>query len=175
MTRPLRIGEGIDLYLGELARRGRSPRTIDAYRRKLNALADAVRDAYVHEIELADYERFVNRWATSAPSTLASSVSLVKGFSDFLWERGYATEHVAFRMKRPRRLRAEDLDVVTVSTEDVKRILDCCETWQEFLCVSTAIYLGARRRALALVRVGGVGLHRGRIRLVQQGREVTTQ
>src|SRR3954471_7709384 len=89
-TRPLRIGEGIDLYLGEFARRGRSPRTIDSYRRKLNALADAVRDAYVHEIELSDYERFVNRWAASAPSTLASSVSLVKGFSDFLWERGYA-------------------------------------------------------------------------------------
>ena len=75
----------------------------------------------------------MNRWAASAPSTLASSVSLVKGFSEFLWERGYATEHVAFRMKRPRRLRAEDLDVVTVTTEDVTRILDCCETWQEFL------------------------------------------
>ena len=76
-TRPLRIGEGIDLYLGELARRGRSPRTIDAYRRKLNALANTVHDAYVHEIELADYERFVNRWAGSAPSTLAGSVPAV--------------------------------------------------------------------------------------------------
>lgn len=37
---PLRIGDAIDLYLGELARRGRSPRTIDAYRQKLNALAN---------------------------------------------------------------------------------------------------------------------------------------
>ena len=173
--RPLRIGEGIDLYLGELARRGRSPRTIDAYRRTLTTLADTVRDAYVHEIELSDHERFVNRWAASAPSTLASSVSLVKGFSEFLWERGYATEHVAFRMKRPRRLRAEDLDVVTVTTEDVTRILDCCETWQEFLCVSTAIYLGARRRALALVRLRDVDLDRGMIRFVAKGRKVITK
>jgi len=40
MMRPIRIGEAIDLYLGDLARRGRKSRTLDAYRRKLNALAD---------------------------------------------------------------------------------------------------------------------------------------
>jgi len=173
--RPLRIGEAIDLYLGELARRGRSPRTLDAYRRKLIHLAKAVNDAYVHEIELPDYERFVNRWAASAPSTLASSVSLVKGFSEYLWECGYTAEHVAFRMKRPQRLRAEDLDVVTVTAEDVTRMLDHCETWQEFLCLSTAIYLGARRRALAVVRLQDVDLDRGTIRFAEKGRKVVTK
>lgn len=59
--RPLRIGEAIDLYLGELARAGKAKGTIDEYGRKLNLLADYVRDAYVHEIALTDYERFLNR------------------------------------------------------------------------------------------------------------------
>jgi integrase len=99
-------------------------------------------------------------------------VSLVKGFSQFLWERGYTAEHVAFSLKRPRRLRAEDLDVVTVTREDVGRMLDACETWQEYLCLTTALYLGARRRALALVRLGDVDFERGTIRFIEKGRKV---
>ena len=42
---PLRIAEAIDLFVGELARRGRSQRTLREYQRKLNLLADDVRDA----------------------------------------------------------------------------------------------------------------------------------
>ena len=102
MTRLVRIGEGIDLYLGVPARRGRSPRTLDAYRRELHALADSVRDAYVHEIELRDYEAFLNRSVGSAPSTLAG-VGLVKGFSEFPGERGFTAEHVVLSTARPRR------------------------------------------------------------------------
>ena len=175
MTRPLRIGEGIDLYLGELARRGRSPRTLDGYRRKLNALAGSVRDAYVHEIELRDYEVFLNRWIGSAPSTLAGAVSLVKGFSEFLWERGYTAEHVAYRLRRPRRPRAEDLDVVTVGAGDVVRMLEACESWQEYLCLSTPLYLGARRRALALVRRNDLDLDHGTVRLLEKGPKIITK
>jgi integrase len=175
MTRPIRIGEASDLYLGELARRGRSPRTLDAYRRKLNALADSVRDPYVHEIELRDYEAFLNRWVGSAASTLAGGVSLVKGFSEFLWERGYTSTHVAYGLRRPRRPRAEDLDVVTVGAEDVLRMLQACETWQEYLCVATPLYLGARRRALALVRRRDVDLVRGSVRFVEKGPKVITK
>jgi hypothetical protein len=87
-VRPLRIAEAIDLYLGELARAGRAIGTIDEYGRKLNLLADDVRDAFVHEIALADYERFLNRWLGKAASTMASSTSTVKGFSEYLWRRG---------------------------------------------------------------------------------------
>jgi integrase len=173
--RPMRIGEAIDLYLGELARRGRAPRTLDAYRWKLNKLADDVRDAYVHEVALRDYERFLNRWIGASASTLASSVSLVKGFSEFLWERGHTSEHVAYPLRRPPRLRAEDLDVVTVGPVEVKRMLDACGTWQEFLCLSAAIYLGARRRAIATARRQDVDFERGVVRLVEKGRKVLTK
>jgi integrase len=172
VTRPVRIGEAIDLFLGDLARRGRKPRTRDSYQRKLNHFADLVRDGFVHDIRLEDYERFLNRWVGAAPSTLAGGVSLLTGFSQFVWERGYTAEHVAYPLKRPPRPRPEDLDVVTVSREDVGRMLDGCESWQEFLCLATAVYLGARRRAMAQARLGDVDFARGTIRFAEKGGKV---
>ena len=175
MKRPLPIGDAIDLYLGELARRGRAPRTIREYFRKLCLLADDVRDAYVDEIELRDYERFLDRWRYAGRSTAASSVSLVKGFSEYLWERGYTAEHVAYPLRRPSRLRPEDIAVVTVSSGDVDRMLASCETWQEYLCLTTAIYLGARRAALARARLCDVDFENGHIRFVEKGQKVITK
>jgi integrase len=169
---PLRIGEAIDMWIGELGRRNRSAGTLDEYRRRLNLLADDVRDAYVHQVTLRDYERFLDRWLYKAPSTMASAVSLVKGFSEYLWERGYTDVHVAHKLRRPRRARPEDLDVVTVSSADVGRMLASCETWQEWLCLTTALYLGARRRALARVRWRDVDMENGMIRFVEKGPKV---
>ena len=168
----LRIGEAIDLFLGDLARQGRKDATRLDYRYKLNLLADDLRDAYVDEIELTDYERFLNRWVGKAPATLAGSVSVVHGFSTFLWARGFVSTDVARPIKRPRKLRPEDLDVVTVSAGNVRRMLDSCESWQEFLCLATAIYLGARRGALARVRLRDVDFELGAIRFVEKGGKV---
>lgn len=116
MSRSLRIGEAIDLFVGDLARQGRKSGTLLDYRYKLNLLADDLKNCYVDEIELADYERFLNRWVGKAASTLAGAVSLVHVFSKFLWERGYTATDVARPTRRPRKPRPEDLDVVTVST-----------------------------------------------------------
>ena len=74
---PLRIGEAIDMWIGELSRRNRSVGTLDEYRRRLNLLADDVRDAYVHQVTLRDYERFLDRWLHKAPSTMASGSSRI--------------------------------------------------------------------------------------------------
>ena len=56
------------------------------------------------------------------------------------------------RIKRPRVPPPEETDVVSVSTSDARRILEAAEDWQELLCVTTALYLGARRAALARIR-----------------------
>jgi len=172
VTRPLRIGEAIDLFVGDLARQGRKDGTLRDYRYKLNLLADDLKDGYVDEIELTDYEHFLNRWVGAAPSTLASSVSLVHVFSKFLWRRGFASVDVGRVIERPRKPRPEDLDVLTVGTEDVRRMLEACECWQEFLCLSTAIYLGARRAALARVRLRDVDFGAGTIRFSEKGGKV---
>jgi hypothetical protein len=117
------LSAAIDAFIGDLARRGRSQATRTSYRRLLNDFADRVRDKPPAELELADYERFLDRWTDSSPSTLASGVSLVRSFSRFLYERGWAAEDVAFPLQRPKRARYEDLDVVTVSPKK------SCKCW----------------------------------------------
>jgi integrase len=169
------LGHAIDFYIAHLAREGRSIATRTSYRRLLNDFATSVRDKFPDELELADYERFLDRWTDASPSTLASGVSLARGFSRFLYERGLAGEDVAHQLRRPRRKRAEDLDVVTVSAEDVNRMINACEDWQELLCVTTAVYLGARRAALARVRRGDVDLVHGTIRFLEKGGKIATK
>jgi integrase len=167
------VNRAIDLYIGDLARRGRQPSTRAGYQRLLFDFADGLRrDCLCNQIELEDYERFLDRWTNQSPSTLASSVSLVKGFSRFLHKRGYADHDVAGPLERPRRKRPEDLDVISVSKADVERMLAACENYQELICVASAVYLGARRKALARVRWGDVDLVHGTIRFVEKGAKV---
>jgi hypothetical protein len=54
---------------------------------------------------------------------------------------------VAYPLQRPRRKRSEDLDVVTVSAEDVLRLLEACADWQKFLC-DKVIWEGVKRVAV---------------------------
>jgi integrase len=173
--RTLNQDDAIDLYLGDLARRGRRRTTIASYRRLLFDFAALAPGKDTHELELADYERFLNRWTEAEPSTLASGVSLVKGYSRFLYERGLAIEDVAFPLRRPKRKRPEDLDVVRVPLEDVAKLFHACRTWQELLCIATAVYLGARRAALARVRRRDVDLVHGTVRFLEKGGKVVTK
>lgn len=164
----LPVFDSLDLYIGELARRGARPATRRTYRRDLAGFLDRARVAYVHELTPNHYERDLDRWTNSSPSTLASRVSVRKGYSAWLKERGHVDTHVAESLRRPRRPRYEDIDVVSVTSEDVGRMLAACEDWQEFLCLSTAVYLGARRNALALVRRGDIDLVRGTVRFANE-------
>jgi integrase len=169
------FGEAIDLYLGDLARRGRRPATLSSYRRLLNHFADRALVRSVGELRLADYEHFLNFWVAAAPSTLASKVSLVRGFSRFLWERGFAESDVAYPLKRPMRLPAEDLAVVSISGDDVRRMLEATQDWQELLCVATAAYLGPRRKALALARRADADLGNRTIRFSEKGGKIVVK
>ena len=169
------LGHAVDFYIAHLAREGRSVATRNSYRRLLTDFARCCHDKAPGELDLHDYERFLDRWTDASPSTLASGVSLVKGFSRYLYERDLAAVDVAAPLKRPRRKRPEDLDVVTVSSEDVRQIIDSCEDWQELLCVTTVAYLGPRRAAAARVRRRDVNLARGTIRFLEKGGKVATK
>ena len=56
-----------------------------------------------------------------------------------------------------------------MTREDVGRLIDACVTWQETLCIGTAVYCGARRAALSRVRRGDVDLVRGTISFYEKG------
>src|SRR5437764_1172878 len=105
--RAMRFTEAIDLYINDLALRSKSKATRDTYFRMLSNMADgAGRHREVSSLELVDYERFLHRWVNAKPSTLASGVSCVRGFSKFCKKRGIADTDVAAPLQRPRRLPA---------------------------------------------------------------------
>jgi len=114
----------------------------------------------------------LNRWVGGQPSTLALKTSIVKGFSRFLVERGFADSDAAQPLKRPRRQRPEDVDVVSLMPGDVVRLLERCQDWQEYLCLSTLAYTGARRGAAARARRGDADLERLTIRFLEKGGKV---
>jgi hypothetical protein len=66
------LGHAVDRYIGHLAREGRSPATRANYQRLLTDFARSCRDKTPAELELQDYERFLDRWTDKSPSTLAS-------------------------------------------------------------------------------------------------------
>ena len=162
MTLDMLLDRAIDRWLGELARSRRSPRTRDTYRRCLYAFADTLhRDCSVDEITADDCRQFLDRWVDASPSTMASNVSILTGFFRWLIDEGQVPEPGPMsRIRRPRRKRPEDLDVVTISDEDAHRLLAACLNWQELLCIATALMTGRRRAALNAARRSDVDLAR---------------
>ncbi|HEV8460500.1 MAG TPA: site-specific integrase, partial [Gaiellaceae bacterium] len=73
------------------------------------------------------------------------------------------------RIEPPKRVAPEDLDVITLSGADVRRMFDACATWGELLCLSTLAYLGPRRGAVSQLRWRDVDLQRGVIKFREKG------
>ena len=174
----MRLSRAIDLYIGELALRGRRPTTRASYQRLLFDFADLVdphgeRD--VAEITADDCRRFLARWRDQSPSTLASGVSLLRGFFAFMEKEGKVERSPAAELERPRRHKAEDLPVVTTPSSDVAKLIFACRDWQELLCVGAAGYLARRRSALARARRADADLDGGLIRFVDKGGKVIEQ
>src|SRR5207249_3012452 len=116
-----------------------------------------------------------NRWQGAAASTQALHVSILRSFFGFLHEEGVIPSNPAERLKRPRRPRPEDLDVISLSRADVMRLFEGCETWQEFICVSVLAYLGPRRHAAARVRLPDVDIEQETIKFREKGSKVTVK
>ena len=171
----MRLDRAIDLYLGDLARRGHSPRTRDDYRRKLLPLCGpkkVVEPPDVREIATDDCRRHLDLWIESAPGTRYHSWAVLSGFFKWVYRQGIIETNPMARVEPPKRHRAEDLDVVTLSGADVRRMFDACESWHDLLCLSTLAYLGPRRAAASNLRRRDVNLERGVIRFREKGGKV---
>ena len=171
----MRIDRAVDVYIGELARRGRSQSTRDTYHRLLVDFATRMGDKTVREITANDCRAFLDRWTNASPSTLATGVSLLRGFFEFLLDESEIETTPMARIRRPRRKRPEDLDVVTVTAEDVERMFDACEDWQEVLCLAMLAYAGARRAAVSRLRWRDVDLVKGTARFLEKGGKVAVK
>jgi integrase len=168
----MRLDRAIDRYLGDMARQGKADRTRDDYRRKLTLLCgpnEVVEPPEVGAISSDDCRAHLDRWRDSAAGTRYHSWSVLSGFFKWLYRAEMIEENPMLRVEAPKRQSSEDLDVVSVTGGDVRRMFDVCETWGELLCISTLAYLGPRRGAVSKLRWRDVDLARGRIRFKEKG------
>jgi integrase len=100
-----------------------------------------------------DIRRFLDRYNARSPAYRAQKDSMIRGFITWLFTEGKIKRHPMARMLPPKRQRPEDVDVVTVSGDDVRALLASCETWTERLTLAVLAYMGPRRRACSRLRL----------------------
>ena len=99
-----------DLYLGELARQGRTQRTIASYRRTLHKLADTYPQHDVEELTASMLRVFLDGYqrnrktgkGLNRPATIAQAVTIVRCFFKWLHEEELVTRDPAERIRRPK-------------------------------------------------------------------------
>jgi integrase len=168
----VRIDRAIDLYLGDLARQGKSKRTLLTYGIRLMPLCgpkEVVEPRDVCDVTADDLRAFLDTWRDAAAGTRYHGWAVLSGFFKWLYRAELIDLNPMGRIEPPKRLPPEDLDVITLSGSDVRRMFDACETWGELLCLSTLAYLGPRRGAVSQLRWRDVDLERGTIKFREKG------
>jgi integrase len=172
----MRLSRAIDLWMGELARAGRTPSTRTSYERYLFKFAGQLEqsrpDLSARDVTTNDCRHFLDGWSERSSSTVCSIHSALNGFFSWLYLEGEIEANPMVRIARPRRQRPEDADVVIVTPKDVQRMLAASADWQEFLCVSVLAYLGPRRDSASRLRWRDVDLDEGTLRFREKGSKV---
>lgn len=172
MTRVRDIDHAVDLFIGELARRGRTQATRLKYMDVLYPFCARYQEKLPWEITPDDCRAYLDKWVNAAPATLALYVSIMNQLFVFLHEEEIIERNPMERIKRPPLKRADELDVTTVSSADVERLYAAAREWDEILCIALLTYLGPRRTAAARLKRSDVDLERGTIRFREKGGKV---
>jgi integrase len=151
-----------DDFLGDCERRGFRPRSITSYRRTYDEFADRLPvDLDVAKITTDDVRRYLNSKSRLAKGTRAGIESHLASLFKWLLQEGKIARDPMLPVARTRRTRPEDLDVVSVTSADVRRIMGEARSWPERLALGVLCYLGPRKTAATLLRLSDYDeLHR---------------
>jgi integrase/recombinase XerD len=172
----LTYDRAVDDHLGDCARRGFKPRTLTTYRRTYDLFGDRLPlDQDVSKIKEDDIRRFLNANTRLSPGTMYGFESHLASLFGALYRDGKISRDPMDRIIRTRRPRPEDLDVVTVSTDDVDRLLAAARSWQERLALGVLCYLGPRKHATAQLRLSDYDELHKTIRFREKGSKPITK
>jgi integrase/recombinase XerD len=164
------LDRAADDFLGDCRRRGFSERTLNTYRRTYDELCERLPvDHDVAKITADDLRRYLATKAHLAPGTVAGCEAHLGSLFRWLLVEGKIAKDPMATLPRTRRRRAEDLDVTTVSTDEVRRMLAACEGWAERLCLGVLVYTGCRRAAAARLRLSDYDRYHARLRFREKG------
>lgn len=172
----------IDDFLDDGLRRGWSTRTLTTYRRILLEFdARLPVDADVTEITSDDVRRYLGSKKKLARGTIAHAESVLASWFLWLVQEQKIKASPMSRLRRTKRIRAEDLDVVSVSTDQARKLiaaaaaLDAIHStvdrprWTYRLCLGLLLYMGPRRHAVAQLRLRDYDPKAGQIRFREKG------
>lgn len=165
----------VDLFLGDLTRRSRSNsgRTEYSYGLLLDKFTELLDrkgpDIDVTDITADDCRLFLNKYARHSAGYQHTIYSTLNSFLDWLDEQHRIKRNPLDHVARPRRIRAEDLDVISVSTSDVPKLFSKCQTDAERIALAILAYLGPRRNATAGLRLSDYDQDEGLIRFREKG------
>jgi integrase len=169
----LTMNGAIDLFAGDLSRRGCSDRTRTTYTRILGKLADRLpADLDVTRITSDDCRRFLDQYNRRAAGTRAHAYAVLSSFFRWLIVTEQIKRSPMTTIPRPQRKRPDELDVTTISTGDVRKLLAAGQTWTEKLAVAIPVYIGPRRAAIARLRLRDYDTARRRLRFYEKGGKV---
>ena len=162
--------DAIDRYLGDLARRGKAERTRDTYRRALEDFNETLpyRTA-VTDIAANEVRRYLDRFNHLSPATRAQKDSILRGHFKWLFGEGEIKASPMERMLPPKRERDEDKDVLAITADDVRAMLEEAKGWTEKLSLGVLAYLGPRLTAAANLRVSDYDPVSRRLRFFEKG------
>jgi integrase len=157
-------------FLGDCERRGFTPTSLVTYDRTYRQFAEFIpRETDVSKITSDDIRRYLNTKAKLAKGTRAGIEAHLASLFSWLLKEGKIVKDPMAPIARTRRLSSEELDVVTVSTADVQRMLEAARGWSERICMGVLVYTGCRRRAASRLRLADYDqLHR-RLRFREKG------
>lgn len=174
----MNTSRAVDLFLGDISRRGYSERTRSTYSRILDKLCDRLPlDSDVSKVTTDDLRRFLDTMSgrkkrgkgTYSRGTQAHTEAVLSSFFGWLYHEQKIVRNPMDRLPRTRRIPAQDLDVVTVSADDVRKLMKAATTWPERLAIGLLVYTGARRRAVARLKLADYDRTRGRLRFREKG------
>ena len=168
----------VDLFLGDLESRSKSEtgRTVASYRRTLDHFTDSLRpDLDVADITPDDCRRFFARFSGKSPGYRHTLYAILNSYFRWLDLQGRIKKNPLAQVPRPRKIAADALDVTTVSTADVLRLIEAAHGWTERLAVAIPAFTGARRRAVANLKLEDYDAKAGTLRFREKGGKTVTK
>jgi site-specific recombinase XerD len=160
----------IDDFLGDCRRRRWSERSIRSYSDTLYAFADRLPDGLdVSKITADDVRRYLTTRSHLAPGTVAGNEAHLSSWFKWMFRARKITRNPIDEIERTKRVPADELDVITVATVDVLRLLEAARPGSERNATAIVSYLGPRRHAIALLRSSDYDAGAGMIRFREKG------
>lgn len=144
----------VEQYLSELTHRDYTDASRAKYRQTLRRFAREVAGIPLEQVSADDVLAF-SRFGGNR-NTQAHREAILRGFFDWHVREGRLAVSPLARVDTIRRPNPVTLDVLTVTTEEAKQLLDYSYTEQEKLCVAMLIYTGCRLSAVSGARWGDV-------------------